>query len=633
MGKLKLSAIFSDGIILQRDTTENVIWGISGPDSEVTLSITGDGYSESGMTVCDLYGFFQVQLPAIPAGGPYCIKVSSGGEEKVINNVLFGDVFVLSGQSNMELMIDRVYDEYKDYLDTLDDDNIRAFQIDRNPVFKNPEEMLETGRWMSLNRENLMLFSAVGLFAAIKIRKEIGVPIGMYQTAVGGSPICSWLSEESVRRLSLDTEDLDKAQQDGYVKKVEEADLKRDTAWLDEAKASFKKFDEDGISEKSFTGVEFPGYYGKYIGHDFCGSVVLTKKFVVGDDVDVSQPARLTLGVFRDADEAYINGKFVGETLYRYPPRKYELPAGTLKKGENVLKVNLYINRGEGWAMPGKDYMIKMADGTVIDLKGNDLDIHVVKTMEELPYATFFIYYPTANYHGIIYPIQRQRVKGVFWYQGESNVMRYETYRSEFAAMTADWRRIFREPELPFISVQIASYSEGDIKPEKYDWADFREAQLQCESIDNSCMVQAYDLGEYNDLHPVKKKPVGERVAEAALKTIYEKKPYFKGPSMKDIKTVNDGIKITFKTKTSLVAKGSEDGVIKGFSFVKENENGKTFIPAEGKLEADGSVFVKLPVDQSFDVISYAWNNSPDDANLYDKEDKPTVPFYTLLSQ
>ena len=456
MSYLRLSAIFSDGMMLERDTAFNMIWGYTRPDAEVRAELSGCGFKMTGETAGDIAGFFQIQLPQRPAGGPYELTIVSGEEKKVIKDILFGEIFLLGGQSNMELSIGTVSKDRAELPD-IDKNYIRAFTFEKKPVYSDPSDMLSEGRWIKAEGKSLNDFSAVGLYAAVSLYEKLEVPVGLYQTAIGGSPISSWLSENSVMRLSLDA--------------------------------------------------------------------------------------------------------------------------------DRLMAVN---ESGEG------------------DLCS-----------------------PTAGFYGSLYPLQRQQIKAVLFYQGESNVERHETYRSEFAAMTADWRRLFRNPELPFFYVQLAGYGEGIRNCVKTDWSVFRDVQLQCESIQNTYMVQAYDLGDQDDIHPADKKPLGERLADAVYSVLFGNGVYFKGPGLSNLRLDGKKAVLDFSTLGGLVNKNISEETV-GFSLVFIKDGEEMIEEISGKLDTSGGkkrVVIDIPEGRLPEEIRYAWNNYPYSASLYDSYGLPAVPF------
>ena len=511
MGKFYLSSLISDGMVIQREA-ENVIWGYAEDGRKVSLSM---GTYQTEVTAGER-GFFQVRLPGMQAGGPWEIRLCDGETTKIIRNVLVGDVFLLGGQSNMELPIARVMERFGEEIKKTINTEIRMFEVPKEYCFGGLREEITKGRWLLAAGEELQLFSAAGYFAAAKLYESEKVPIGLLQTAVGGTPVKAWCCEETIKRLGYDVSDLAECRKKGYPAQVEREEQKRSEAWWDEAR-------KGDSGEKGR--ISLPEFFSETTLRDFCGAVNLRKKFFLEEQVNwEEEDAVLYLGALTDADFTCINGEKIGETAYRYPPRIYPIPKGVLHAGENEVLVEMLVFDGEGCFMPGKEYVLRCGEKK-ISLSG-EWDYEIKSRMPRLPETTFFQYKAAGLYQGMLYPIRRWNVRGCFFYQGESNTGRPESYEEEFTAMIADWRRLFDKPELPFLFVQLAGFSDGKANSEGRNWAKLREAQRRtAEHVENARLVPAYDLGEYNDLHPIDKKSVGERIALAAENLIYGKLP------------------------------------------------------------------------------------------------------------
>ncbi len=616
MGKIWLSALISDGMVLQRET-ENVIWGFAEAGRSIRLFL--GSYQTEARAGED--GYFQVKLPQMPASGPWTLQLSDGEDFVTVRDVLFGDVFLLGGQSNMELPVARVMERFGEEIRHTVKPDIRMFEVPKEYAFGETRQEIEKGHWMKAAGEELQLFSAAGYFAAEELYEREHVPIGLLQTAVGGTPVKAWCCEETVRRLGYDVSDLAECKQEGYAKKVEQEEAKRAEAWWAEALA--------GDGKRSGT-ITLPGFFSKTALDGFCGAVTLRKKFVLPEHVDwTKKEATLYLGALIDADFTYINGRKAGETAYRYPPRIYALPGGMLHAGENEIEIKMLVFTGEGAFMPGKEYAICYTDGEKkkIPLSGT-WEYEIKKEMPKLPETTFFQYKAAGLYQGMLYPVRRWKLKGCFFYQGESNTGRPETYEEEFTAMIADWRALWGEPELPVIFVQLAGFSDGKEQTEGTNWAKLRDAQRRvAERTKETGMVQAYDLGEYNDLHPTDKKSVGKRLALAAEELVYGKNSAYRNTQVKQVNRLLGKVQVVFAPEeTVLHIAEKENGKKELCGFCRINADGKRE-KAAAQLAGNDVVEVYLPQDAQCVGISYAWNDCPLDANLYDACGLPIVPF------
>ncbi|SNU09089.1 sialate O-acetylesterase [Lachnospiraceae bacterium] len=629
---INLSVLFADWMILQRDTDDNLIWGYSDKKSDVSIilknSSNGDICFESKVSTNE-DGLFETKIGSYGAGGDYIIEISDEDEKKTIEHVTFGDVFVCGGQSNMELMLNRTLERYEEELKTVYDENIRYFKVLEKYNFHNTEEMLTEGKWKYVQSPQIYDFGAVAYFLACELRKLEDVPIGIYNTAIGGTPIKSWCCEKTMHRLGLYEEEFEQCLDDEFVAETIKREAQEDISWRQEADEAFSQpldnCQKGTVNMPSFF-EDIPELAGKIMAIYMHKDVEVPESFT-------DQEVKLYLGALIDSDKTYVNGELVGETGYLYPPRIYKLSPGVLKKGKNRIDIRLLVFRDQGGFMPGMNYKLKTKSGEEISLEG-EWDYEIVKEMPYFPNLTFFAYKATGVFNGMIYPLRRQKVLGVFFYQGESNVGDYKTYKEEFESCIKDWRDLWNNSDLPFIFVQIASWCEGRKK-----FGDMRaylaDEQRKCTELPQTAMVQAYDLGEYNDLHPTNKKEVGRRLALAAEDLVYGKEEYVPGPELREISwgaNNNDGyikVEITFSEDLILshgigviVDDTRDEENIRGFHYIKDSER----YEAEAEFLESDKVIVKIPADA--EAVSYAWADSALEANLYSEDRLPVVPFY-----
>ena len=676
---IRLSSFFSNGLILQRDV-ENPVYGYTEVGSEVTIELKkheckNEVSSFKVQTTADLNGYFEIILPKIEAGRNYEIRVSSIGatnscsDECIIKDVAFGDVFLCGGQSNMQLPISRTMERYEEEIKNTNNSDIRFFTVPEKYDFHKVCEEIEGGNWVKATYPDIVNLGATAYFSAKHIYEKHQVPIGIYNTAIGGTPIKAWMSEESVRKLNLHVDEFEECLDDEFVKKTIERECVEDKAWREEAYELYDdgKFD---VSKKQFK----DGVYvecenseviekGKVLMPDFfkgslenrCMSIRLTKKIYIDEnwlvesdrdnvesanlnndnyDLDDEFFYKLYLGAIIDSDKTYVNGVCVGDTGYLYPPRIYKIGKGILNAGENIIEVRMVVFRNVGGFMPGMDYYLKNRKGETISLEG-DWKYEVVKDMPYIENLTFFSYKPAGVFNGMIYPLRKQQVAAVLFYQGESNIEEYENYKLEFETAINDWRKIRNNESLPFIYVQIAAFSEG-----KLDCGDKRarlaDEQYKCLEVPNTAMVQAYDIGEYNELHPTNKNEVGRRISEAVEKLVYEKEPYVSGPVLTYDGKSDEGFLFTSSEKLifshgidAKVDKNRDEENICGFYYVKDGKR----IKAEATFADKSHKKILVKVKDGMDALSYAWSDSPVDANLYAKNRLPVIPFIIKIGQ
>lgn len=644
-------------MVFQRDCDKNVIKGLLFNEEELEKRIgNGDG-DEVKVVAFDKDGNeafavssvaddnnFRVEIPAMSKGGPYKIEVSSNlAGSCILEDVYFGDVYILAGQSNMELMFCLLPDKFKNEYKSLANPRIRSFILGRNTEFNKPLDIIDYGNWVVCDENGLDPVSIYAFFAADKLSKEKDVYIGLYHTAVGGVPIETYLSEKSIRELGVNVDLLDKAKIPGYTREVNEAEVKRDTAWVLEAKEACKDVDSvrNNGSKKVVT---VPGDLEEY--KDFVGSLVLERKFEISEeDKEYLEGAKLYLGAIIDADDTYINDVFVGNTEYRYPPRVYHIEKDILKVGENTVRINMLVFRKKGRFVNGMPYYLLLANGKKINLRG-EWDIYIAKEMLKedgtsyvLPDMTFFEYYPTALYNAHLAPLRETNPLAFLFYQGESNVLTSSDYKRQYVQMCKDVRELYANEKLPIIQTQLSSFSDG-YADYNDDWAVFREIQEDALEVGDSAMVQAYDLGEYYDLHPYKKKELADRLCVAIKDLVYGEAKYNYGPQLEKIDITDEKIDIYFNCETHLEYKKvynynpeidsyeSDEGEVHGFAV--KLKDGKVY-RINGVISSDNCVTINTSdfediIKDNVLEISYMYINAPLEINLYDGI-MPAVPF------
>ncbi|HEX3006669.1 MAG TPA: sialate O-acetylesterase, partial [Bacteroidales bacterium] len=335
------------------------------------------------------------------------------------------------------------------------------------------------------------------------------------------------------------------------------------------------------------------------------------------------RPAKLNLGRLIDADSVFVNGTFVGTTSYQYPPRRYKIPGGLLKPGVNTIVVKLISNIWQGGFVPDKPYELIIGENK-FDLKG----MWKYKTgavMEPLKGETFIRYKPTGLYNAMISPLANYDIKGILWYQGESNTDRPGEYASLLPVLIQNWRKSWHRDDLPFLFVQLHNYMESKKTPSESNWALTREAQAKALSIPHTGMAVAIDLGEWNDIHPLNKKDVAKRLALAAYKVAYkEDNVVYSGPLYSNMEVKGNKIVLTFShTGSGLMAKGSNE--LKHFAIAGSD---KKFVWAKAVIKNNRVVVWNDSVPSPV-AVRYAWADNPEGANLYNKEGLPAAPFRT----
>lgn len=621
---VKLPKLVSNGMILQRGT-ELKIWGWAAGGEKVSLVFAEKKYS----AIANRNGEWVLKLPKQKAGGPYTMLIKGNTNEIKINDILIGDVWLAAGQSNMELPMRRVASYYANEIKSSECNSIRQFYVPQRYNFNNEEKDFTTGAWKSANPQTVLDFSAVSYFFARNIYEKYHVPVGIINASLGGSPAQAWLSESALKEFPDYYSELQKFKSKELIQKIEQDDNARIADWystlnrIDEGyKSAGSRWSQSNVDVSSWSTMKIPGYWSN-TNPEIKNGVVWFRKTIIVPAGLIGKPSLLILGRIVDADSAFINGVCVGTTSYQYPPRRYVVPANLLKVGENTIVVRVVSNIGEGGFVLGKQYKIVTEKDTV-DLSG-DWSFKQGAAMLPLASQTFVRWKPAGLYNGMIAPLTKYGVKGFLWYQGEANTTKPIEYRTLLPKLIECWRSGWSQGNLPFLYVQLPNYMKSFDEPSESNWALFRESQLKTLSVPNTGMAVAIDLGEWNDIHPVHKKPIGDRLALLARKMAYADKDIVcSGPLWQSMKIQKDSILISFNnTGTGLVLKGS-----KPINCIAIAGSDKKFVWASAKIMNNTLVVWSDKVPNPV-AVRYAWADNPENANLYNKEGLPASPFRT----
>jgi sialate O-acetylesterase len=622
-GQIRLPRLISDGMILQRDSLVG-IWGWAAKAEKVSIRFDDSTYHGTA----DDAGRWTITLAPHKAGGPYEMRIT-GSNEIVIRDIMYGDVWVCSGQSNMELPMRRVSPIYRAEIAHSTNHYIRQFYVPQKYDFNGPEEDLQSGSWTSADPETVLNFSAVAYFYGKELYDKYKVPIGLINTSLGGSPAEAWMSEDALKQFPAYYKEAQRFKDSTLIRTIEESDKRRIGAWYARSseedlgnQRSQRPWSDQGRDDADWSTMHIPGYWAPTALGPLNGVVWFRREFDV-PNVFVGKAAKLILGRIVDADSAFINGMFVGTVSYQYPPRRYDVPSGLLKEGTNTIVVRVISNAGRGGFVPDKQYEIATRTDT-IDLKG-EWRYRLGATMEPLASQTFIRWKPEGLYNGMIAPLLNYRIKGVIWYQGESNADRPAEYRTLFPAMIKDWREHWQEGDFPFLFVQLPNFMEAKPEPSESNWALLREAQLKTLSVPNTAMAVTIDIGEWNDIHPLDKLDVGRRLALAAEhlaygdKSVVDSGPVFESMNIKGNKAV-----LSFThTGGGLESKGG--GGLLSFAIAGVD---RKFVWANARIEKNQVVVWNATVPHPV-AVRYAWADNPEGANLRNKEGLPASPFRT----
>jgi sialate O-acetylesterase len=621
--RLRLPRLVSDGMVLQRETEFNV-WGWASALEDITIDFIDKSYT----TKADQEGKWLLQLSALKAGGPYTMEIKTSKHSLTLRNILIGDVWVCSGQSNMELPMERVKDLYSEEIANCENSEIRQFDVAMRYDFNAQKEDYETGTWEAATPENILKFTATGYFFAKSLYEKHKVPIGLIKTCLGGSRVESWLSQTALKEFPNHLETAIKFKDNAFVNKLTSEDQALVNAWYQDLDKRDKGLSKEGLpwydinySASDWQSMNLPNNFEKEGIKDFNGAIWFRKEVDVPASM-VGKPARLFLGRIIDSDTAYINGQYIGNITYQYPPRKYTIPEGLLKEGKNLIVVRVICNDGHGEFIDDKPYEIITKDES-LDLKGTwQYKIGATTTVQ--PETTFVQWKPSGLFNGMLSPALKYTIKGVIWYQGESNASNAIEYKSSFPKLINEWRELWQQGDFPFLYVQLPNYLSHDLEPSESDWAELREAQLETLMVTNTAMAVAIDLGEWNDLHPLNKKEVGYRLSLTARKVAYGENIVHSGPIYKSMKIHGNKIILSFTNIGGglVINKGNE---LKHFAIAGSD---KKFIWAKAKIVND-TVVVWNDNLTNPTAVRYAWAFNPEGANLYNSEGLPASPFRT----
>ena len=618
--QVELPKLISNGMVLQRDT-ELTIWGWATPGEEVMVSFRDQKWT----TQTNNSGNWYIQLGEQSAGGPFSMEITASNSI-TIQDILVGDVWLASGQSNMELPMYRVAPLYREEMKTANYPEIRHFKVPQEYSFEDEKSNYSGGQWVAISPETISQRSAVAYFFSKKLHEDYEVPIGIVNASLGGSPAEAWMDEDALKEFPHYHQEALIYKDEEMREKIAASDQARNSRWHEVSVEQDRGYQNEHwanpeVDDSGWKTMSVPGYWNTTSLGNINGVVWFRKEIDVPESM-AGKEVELELGRVVDADSTFVNGEFVGNVTYQYPPRWYTIPEGVLKAGKNTIAVRVINQSGNGGFFYDKRYEIRSETDT-LDLKGKWKMMLGVQ-MPSLPGQTFIRWKPVGLFNGMIAPALNYEFKGAIWYQGESNVGAAEEYKTLFPAMIQNWRERFNEPGFPFVYVQLANFMRTYDDPTESGWALLREAQFQTLELPKTGMAVAIDIGEWNDIHPLNKRTVGERLAISAKGVAYGEDIVYSGPIYESMEVKGDRVEISFSsTGSGLVTKGG--GPVQEVAIAGSD---KEFKWAQTKIE--GNKLIVWHEDISDPVaVRYAWSDNPDDANLYNEEGLPASPFRT----
>jgi len=634
---LKLPSIFSDHMVLQRDMPIP-FFGSARPGSKIKVQLG----SRFATTTAKADGTWLIKLRPMEAGGPHTVTVSGDGTVQY-RDVMVGEVWVASGQSNMEWPVSQSFDVELAQKEA--DSRVREFAVTKVSVDSPAKDV--TGGWKTATPNSVLTFSAVGYWFATDLRKWLNVPVGVIHTSWGGTPAEAWTSRDALEgkpalahmvRTYLDS-----------LKDYPQRKATYDKAYADWRK---KVFHEDPSNEGYYRGyadlgrdtsdwrkVSLPNLIEVTEGQAIDGAVWYRRTIDIPAEW-VGKDLKLELGPVDDFDDTYFNGRKVGKTDEKTPfwyavPREYVVPRALVRPGANVVTIRVFDQFSRG-GFTGATQAMKLSpvDGSgepmmlggewlsKVEHRFEPASEELIRAEPQRPFGPGNPWVPSGLYNGMVAPVVGYGIRGAIWYQGESNAGRAHQYRELFPTMIQNWRRKWGQGDFPFYWVSLANFTERLAEPADSEWAELREAQTMTLSLPKTGQALAIDIGEANDIHPRNKREVGRRLALNALARDYGVKVEFAGPTYRTMKVETGEVRLEMDHADGLKTTDGRDPV--GFAVAGAD---RKFRWAKARIEGTAIVLSHPEVPNPV-AVRYAWANNPE-VNLVNGSGLPATPFRT----
>ena len=622
--ELRMPPLFSDHMVVQRDVTIPV-WGYAPPRARVTVKLD----ARSASTTADSTGRWRLAFSPLPAGGPHTLAVSGADSRILIQDIFAGDVWLASGQSNMEFRVDQGADAARE-IASAHDPAIRHFKI---PISwaERPVDSLAGGAWTLADSQHVGAFSAVAYFFARELRQSQKVPIGIVNSTWGGSAIETWISARAqgmsedgpAKVFAAEQQRIDSL---GTAMRAKLGNVPAHDPGLVEGNALWAS---PALDESGWRPIHVPALWETqdYEGVDGIGwyrtSVTLTAD-------EAARGARLVLGAIDDDDITWVNGTEVGRTNGYNVPRSYDVPASALHAGANVIAVRV-ADGGGGGGIGGSTIVPHLEIGGTSHPLPSEWKFRVGElsfTMDGQRINKV----PAVTYNRMVYPLLPMPIKGVIWYQGESNAnndAEAQAYRTQFATLIRSWRRELnggKGADFPFLWVQLPNYGPVDSEPPATSsWALQRESMQAALALPNTGQAITIDVGEAGDIHPKNKQDVGRRLGLVGRRVAYREPVVSSGPTYRSHSIDGSRVTLTFDHIGGGLMTSAADGSVGAFAVAGAD---RKFYWAKARIEGDHVVVSSERVRQPA-AVRYAWANDPPEPNLYSKAGLPAAPFRT----
>jgi len=628
--QVALPACFTDNMVLQQQTKVN-LWGAETPG--VNFTILTSWNNKSYPVKADASGNWKIKVSTPVYGGPYTITFNDG-KITTLQNILIGEVWVCSGQSNMEMTLTGMYGDVlnlgQELTDAANYPEIRMLKIENKTSFTPLTNVQTRGGWAICNPQTVRNFSAVAYFFAKNLFADKHIPIGIINSTWGGTVAEAWTSGSALKTMPAFAPFVNAIEGGLTQQKLDEKYQTQLRAWIDSINITDPGFQqgkllwaEPGFDDSSWPKMTLPAYWEQSGVPNYDGTMWFRKKVVI-PAAWAGKDLKLNMGAVDDYDVSYFNGAEIGHTEAFFYQRSYTIPGSLVKAGENTIAVRVFDNGGLGGINKGPLQLSLAGDTTgQINLAGEWVyqKARELKLLPQAPVPSNNANRPMIIYNAMINPILPFTIKGVIWYQGESNADRATQYRQLFPLLINDWRQKWGEGNFPFYFVQIANYAAADQGPVA-DWPALRDAQLSTLGLPNTGMAVTIDIGDANRIHPQNKQETGRRLALIARAKTYGENIPYSGPIYKSQVIKGNTIELEFThTDNGLLAKGD---TLKGFTIAGDD---KKFYPAQAVISGNKVIVTSRDVANPT-AVRYAWANNPV-CNLYNGANLPASPFRT----
>ena len=619
--EVRLPKIFSSNMVLQQGI-EIPVWGWAETGEQVVVTLN----NTTVHAVTDKNRKWTVKLPGQKYGGPFVLTVK-GKNTIILNNVMIGEVWVCSGQSNMEWPLAQVKNAEKEIAGA-NYPKIRLFTVPKK-VAQFPEEDIAGGEWVECSPETVPGFSAVGFLFGRSLHDKLDVPVGLIHSSWGGTVAETWTSPQTIQNdpdfresmIELQQMNMEEYRQnkEAQIRKILGGELPTEDKGMKDGKPVWSAPD---LNDKDWKTIQSPGLWENQGYLDIDGIAWYRKELDLTDEQTQSNLS-LHLGKIDDSDITFLNGIEIGETDNQYDKdRIYTIDKKYLKPGKNMIVVRVDDTGGGGgmWGEP-EDQFVAIGKEK-IDISGNwkfKISKAVLQTVDIGPNT-----YPTLLYNGMINPIVPYGIKGAIWYQGESNEDRAFQYRRVFKNLITDWRTHWGQGDFPFLFVSLANFHDAQTEPRDSRWAELREAQTMALDLPNTGMAMAIDIGDAGNIHPRNKQDVGNRLALNAFKVAYHHDVVNSGPMFQSVEFKDGKAYITFKETGAGLAVKDKYGYVKAFTLAGADNK---FHWAKAEIISKNTVEVSCDAVPDPIAVRFGWADNPDDLNLYNVEGLPAVPF------